>query len=89
MSPPGSALKRRKLDIAIIEPSEKHYYQPHWTPVGGGVTKKEATEKREADLIPTVFPREIRATRNKETHFNRMLSLQKSVNFVGAFRIST
>ena len=41
-----------KLDIAIIEPSEKHYYQPLWTLVGGGVTKKEVTEKREADLIP-------------------------------------
>ena len=44
--------KAPKLDIAIIEPSEKHYYQPLWTLVGGGVTKKEVTEKREADLIP-------------------------------------
>lgn len=44
--------KAPKLDIAIIEPSEKHYYQPLWTLVGGGVIKKEVTEKREADLIP-------------------------------------
>jgi sulfide:quinone oxidoreductase len=44
--------KAPKLDIAIIEPSEKHYYQPLWTLVGGGVTKKEVTEKREANLIP-------------------------------------
>ena len=44
--------KASKLDIAVIDPSEKHYYQPLWTLVGGGVTKKEVTEKREADLIP-------------------------------------
>jgi sulfide:quinone oxidoreductase len=44
--------KAPKLDIAIIDPSEKHYYQPLWTLVGGGVTNKEVTEKREADLIP-------------------------------------
>ena len=25
------------LGIAIIEPSEKHYYQPLWTLVGGGI----------------------------------------------------
>ena len=29
-------LKNRNLDIAIIEPSDKHYYQPAWTLVGGG-----------------------------------------------------
>jgi sulfide:quinone oxidoreductase len=28
--------KDKKLDIAIVEPSEKHYYQPAWTLVGGG-----------------------------------------------------
>jgi sulfide:quinone oxidoreductase len=44
--------KAPRLDIAIIDPSEKHYYQPLWTLVGGGVTNKEVTEKNEADLIP-------------------------------------
>ena len=34
----ASMLKRRpSLDIAIVEPSEDHYYQPGWTMVGGGV----------------------------------------------------
>ena len=34
----SSMLKRRpSLDIAIVEPSEHHYYQPGWTMVGGGV----------------------------------------------------
>ncbi|HVB29551.1 MAG TPA: FAD/NAD(P)-binding oxidoreductase [Terriglobia bacterium] len=39
-------------DIAIIEPSTRHFYQPLWTLVGGGVVRKEATARREADYIP-------------------------------------
>lgn len=42
----------RKSSIAILEPSETHYYQPLWTLVGGGICSKESTERREADLIP-------------------------------------
>lgn len=45
----------RKLDgadVAVIEPSEEHYYQPLWTLVGAGVVKKEATVRKEKDLIP-------------------------------------
>jgi sulfide:quinone oxidoreductase len=41
-----------RSDVAIIEPSHKHYYQPLWTLVGGGVFPKEVTEKDEASLIP-------------------------------------
>jgi len=40
------------LDIAIIEPSEFHDYQPLWTLVGGGVVGKETTRRSEADYIP-------------------------------------
>ena len=39
-------------DVAIIEPSSKHYYQPLWTLVGGGAAKKEATGQTEASVIP-------------------------------------
>lgn len=39
-------------DVAIIEPSDKHYYQPLWTLVGAGVFDKQATERNEADYIP-------------------------------------
>lgn len=39
-------------DVAIIEPSDKHYYQPLWTLVGAGVFDKEVTERDEADYIP-------------------------------------
>ncbi|WP_457653049.1 FAD-dependent oxidoreductase [Rhodocaloribacter sp.] len=39
-------------EVAIIEPSEKHYYQPIWTLVGGGVFPREISERDEADFIP-------------------------------------
>ena len=39
-------------DIAIIEPSETHYYQPIWTLVGGGVFDRTISERQEADFIP-------------------------------------
>lgn len=43
---------RKDLDIAIIEPSDKHYYQPLWTLVGGGVFPKQVSERSEAAVIP-------------------------------------
>jgi sulfide:quinone oxidoreductase len=44
--------KERSLDITIVEPSEKHYYQPAWTMVGGGFYDIQDTEKTEAEVIP-------------------------------------
>ena len=43
---------RPELDVAILEPSADHYYQPGWTLVGAGVFSLEQTRRREADLIP-------------------------------------
>ncbi len=43
---------RPDLDIAIIEPSEKHYYQPMWTLVGGGMFDRSQSERNEEDFIP-------------------------------------
>lgn len=40
------------LDIAVIEPSEKHYYQPLWTLVGGGMFQPEDSARDEAAVIP-------------------------------------
>jgi len=54
----GITVAARLLDranppsVAIIEPSDKHYYQPIWTLVGGGVFPKEVSERPEADYIP-------------------------------------
>ncbi len=43
--------KNSTIDIALIEPSEKHYYQPAFTTIGGGAyTLKKAT-KNQADII--------------------------------------
>lgn len=39
-------------EVAIIDPSSKHYYQPLWTLVGGGVAIKEDSERDMATVIP-------------------------------------
>ncbi|WP_332910876.1 FAD/NAD(P)-binding oxidoreductase [Algoriphagus boritolerans] len=50
----AAQLKRKDstLQIAIIEPSSKHYYQPAWTLVGAGAFDFKDTERNEADYIP-------------------------------------
>lgn len=49
----ASLLKRRPaLRIAIIEPNDKHYYQPGWTLVGGGAYDITRTVKPMAEVIP-------------------------------------
>ena len=45
-------IKNPKLDIGIIDPSEKHYYQPAFTLVGGGSFDIRKTVRNEADFIP-------------------------------------
>jgi len=44
--------KSKGLDVAILEPSEKHYYQPAWTLVAAGTFNYKDTERDEATLIP-------------------------------------
>ncbi|MEW6362451.1 MAG: FAD/NAD(P)-binding oxidoreductase [Acidobacteriota bacterium] len=48
----AARLRRKGLGVAIIEPSDVHYYQPLWTLVGGGIVPKEDTRRPEADYIP-------------------------------------
>ncbi|WP_367754034.1 FAD/NAD(P)-binding oxidoreductase [Flavobacterium sp. WC2430] len=50
----AAQLIRKKSDsnIGIIEPSEKHYYQPAWTLVGAGIYDVEKTVRQEKDYIP-------------------------------------
>ena len=43
--------KNSTIDIALIEPSEKHYYQPGFTIIGGGAYTLKRATKNEADLI--------------------------------------
>ncbi|MCA9593325.1 MAG: NAD(P)/FAD-dependent oxidoreductase [Myxococcales bacterium] len=39
-------------DVALIEPSKRHYYQPLWTLVGAGVFDKETTARPQEDYVP-------------------------------------
>ncbi len=50
----SSQLKRRRkeVSVAIVEPSEVHYYQPAFTLVGAGTYKIRNTRRNEASLIP-------------------------------------
>ena len=51
----AASLKSRdhSLNIAIIEPSEEHYYQPSWTLVGGGAFNVKNSRRHTKDLIPS------------------------------------
>lgn len=50
----ASLLKRdSQLDITIIEPADKHYYQPAWTLVGAGEFNAAKTERNMRDCIPS------------------------------------
>lgn len=44
--------KLKNSDIAIIDPSSDHYYQPLWTLAGVGVVEKEETHKPMEEVIP-------------------------------------
>ncbi|MCK4121126.1 MULTISPECIES: NAD(P)/FAD-dependent oxidoreductase [Ralstonia solanacearum species complex] len=68
----AASLRRRRpqLDIAIIEPSDAHYYQPAWTLVGGGAFDAGRTVRQTDALIPAGV-RRIRASAthiDTETH---------------------
>lgn len=41
-----------KGDIAIVEPSNTHYYQPLWTLVGAGASKLKSSKKHMSSVIP-------------------------------------
>lgn len=45
-------LKDKTLQIGIIDPSEKHYYQPAWTLVGGGEFDIKDTIRPMESVIP-------------------------------------
>jgi sulfide:quinone oxidoreductase len=46
-------LKNKKLDIALVDPADKHYYQAAWTLVGAGTYNYQDTERNMKDLIPS------------------------------------
>lgn len=49
----ASLLKRKPgLRLGLIDGAEKHYYQPGWTMVGGGIFDAKSTQRPMASLIP-------------------------------------
>lgn len=48
----AARLRKKIDDVAVIDPSEKHYYQPLWTLVGGGCAKTEKSERAESSVMP-------------------------------------
>ena len=57
--------KNKQLDIAIVDPSDKHYYQPAWTLVGGGAFDIQKTVRSEA----SVMPKNVKWVQKKATGF--------------------
>jgi sulfide:quinone oxidoreductase len=49
----ASLLRRAgQTDVAIVEPSDRHFYQPLWTLVGAGEVDRTTTARSEARLVP-------------------------------------
>jgi sulfide:quinone oxidoreductase len=49
----ASLLARQpRLDIAVIDPADIHYYQPGWTLVGAGVFRPATTARTMAEVLP-------------------------------------
>ncbi len=44
--------RKGEIDVAVVEPSTKHYYQPLWTLVGGGRAPARESEREEASVMP-------------------------------------
>ena len=45
-------LRKGYRDVAVIEPSNTHYYQPLWTLVGGGQAQAQQTARPVASVMP-------------------------------------
>lgn len=64
----AASIKARdpSLSMAIIEPSDVHYYQPSWTLVGGGAFNVKKSRRQTKDLIPSG----VKWIKSKITGFN-------------------
>ena len=45
-------LRAGHTDVAVIEPSVRHHYQPMWTLVGAGQATAAATHRSQASVMP-------------------------------------
>src|ERR1700739_127648 len=73
----AASLKRHGpsgIDIAIVEPSDTHYYQPAFTLVGAGVYDLERTRRPTDSLVPSGVKR-IKATAHTFDPVNNKVEL--------------
>ncbi len=84
----AAQLKRKnpQIEIAVIEPSEKHYYQPAWSLVGGGVFDINDTVRTEASVMPAgvIWLKDAVATFQPEQN---MLTTKKGEQYMYSFLI--
>ncbi len=79
----AAQLRRRRpgLDIAIIEPSDTHYYQPAWTLVAGGDFDNRRTARPEASVMPAGVRWYQEAVTAFEPDANRVVTPQRAVGY--------
>lgn len=70
----ASLLRQRPgLDVAIVEPSDVHYYQPAFTLVGGGAYSLAKTARPQASTLPTGARWVRAAARELQPEHNRVV----------------
>ncbi|EOD37880.1 hypothetical protein EMIHUDRAFT_224838 [Emiliania huxleyi CCMP1516] len=84
-------------DVAVVEPSSSHFYQPLWTLVGGGIKEAEESRRDMASVMPkdatwiqsaakTIALEGIRKERGVETSFKHELIKVDGPNKVATFQ---
>ncbi|XP_065359541.1 sulfide:quinone oxidoreductase, mitochondrial [Calliphora vicina] len=58
--------KLGKGKVIVVDPAEKHYYQPMFTLIGGGMKRLEQSYKMMADVLP----KNIKWIKEKAVHFD-------------------
>ena len=80
---------RPQLDVAILEPSADHYYQPGWTLVGAGVFSLDETRRAEGDLIPSSVTWIRDAVASFQPEANQLTTTTGATHSYGALVVAT
>ena len=80
---------RPQLDVAILEPSADHYYQPGWTLVGAGVFSLDETRRAEGDLIPSGVTWIRDAVASFQPEANQLTTTTGATHSYGALVVAT
>ena len=80
---------RPQLDVAILEPSADHFYQPGWTLVGAGVFSLDETRRAEGDLIPSGVTWIRDAVASFQPEANQLTTTTGATHSYGALVVAT